>query len=399
MQSFSSLKDLLLLLSQEQKLLTELFGKRNALDYRYDYALELADNNADKITRLIDYGIVRENGPYLEIEDTYLSFFEQVLHVNETINVSYIEETLREARQQMLYYLQEIREAQKHRILNRIKSGLRRTGETALRNILDLSRNIENTYKGELNFGIKRARLEYFDRRRQDILTLIIQTEALIAGDEEQTFFSQATDEGLSRIVTDLRRQLTDCRHHLVEVQKQIIEYLNRIQRHSQVLEKLRQLKHLKDQFEIRSKTNIEKLLGTRADVVLEPRTPFSTKLSLPALSRNDELPAIFRKISSRKEAATTRHITLAGAIPEAYLTAQTASETSINIDALASSFLASGYSLFDFIRQYRFPKNLSFEEQLTVFCQVVSQYEDRLSIHDQYRQEAGIEYALVYPR
>ena len=90
MKTFSSIQQLLGTLNREQKLLSELFEKRKFLSFNYDYALELVDFDVDKIAALIDYAVVRQNGNNLELDDSYLQFFEQVMEVNEEINVSYI---------------------------------------------------------------------------------------------------------------------------------------------------------------------------------------------------------------------------------------------------------------------------------------------------------------------
>ena len=68
MRSLTSLKQLLVTLQREEGLLTELFQKRNSLDYWDDYALELVDNDADKIDTLLEYGVLRQHGSYLKIE-------------------------------------------------------------------------------------------------------------------------------------------------------------------------------------------------------------------------------------------------------------------------------------------------------------------------------------------
>jgi hypothetical protein len=39
-----------------------------------DYALELVDFDADKISALIDYAVVRQNGNNLELDDLFLQF-------------------------------------------------------------------------------------------------------------------------------------------------------------------------------------------------------------------------------------------------------------------------------------------------------------------------------------
>lgn len=83
MNTFSSIKELLSSLYREEKLLTEMFKKRKTTDCKYDYALELVENNDNKIQYLIDRSVVRQNGNNLEIDDLFLQFFEQFFEANE----------------------------------------------------------------------------------------------------------------------------------------------------------------------------------------------------------------------------------------------------------------------------------------------------------------------------
>ncbi len=71
------------MMSREQLLLKQMFSKRKQQSFRREYALELTEYKLQRIQSLIDHGVLRENGSFLEMEDIYLHFFEQVLEVNE----------------------------------------------------------------------------------------------------------------------------------------------------------------------------------------------------------------------------------------------------------------------------------------------------------------------------
>ncbi len=277
MNTFTSIKELLSTLSREHKLLAEMFEKRKSLSYKYDFALAMVDFNEDRIQYLISHSVIRQNGTYLEIDDQFLQFFEQVLEINEEINTSYINENIQNVKQNILYYLQENNDNRKYNYLRAIKNALRKIGISTIRNVVDLKRNIDNTFKNEPNYKIKKAKLENLDRKRIDINALIDQTEKLIS-EEEQTFFKSALDEELNRIIIQLKLQLNECRHNLIEIQKQIIEYLNQIKYQSGVIERLRQLKYLRDQFIIRPSTNIEALLAKNNAVIFEPNPLYPLK-------------------------------------------------------------------------------------------------------------------------
>ena len=169
MTTFYSIKELLSTLIREHKLLTEMFEKRKSLSYTYDYALELVDYREDRIDYLVNHSVIIRNGNFLEIEDQFLQFFEQVLEVNEEINISTINENIRNVKENILYHLQEDNKSRKYNYLRVVKNALRKIGNVTLRNVIDLNRNIENTFKNEPNYKVKKAKLENLDIRRMDI--------------------------------------------------------------------------------------------------------------------------------------------------------------------------------------------------------------------------------------
>ena len=399
MKTFSSIQQLLATLSREQKLLSELFEKRKVLSFNYDYALELVDFDADKITALIDYAVVRQNGNNLELDDLFLQFFEQVMEVNEEINVSYINEHIQSIKQNIIYYLQENNETRKYGYLRQVKQAMRKIGVIALRNVVDLNRNIDNTFKNEPNYKVKKIKLEHLDEKRNTIYSLINQTDHLVSGEEEQTFFKVAADEELNRIIILLKLQLNECRHNLIDIQKQIIEYLNRIKHQSGVIEKLRQIKYLKDQFELRSKSNIRELLADNNAVIFEPNPTYPLNISLEQLQNDNEALEVIRKVAKRMRTSVKVTQPMAGNISDEYLETQVQEEIQINLDEVKNSFLAGSNNLFDFICNYDFGRPVSFDECVTIYCQMISQFDTQFAITEDSASKQDVEYAMVYPK
>ncbi len=397
-KAFTSIKELLNTLNREQRLLTETFGKRKTLAYKVDFALELLDDQQDRLQSLLDYGIVRQNGPFLEIDDDYLQFFEGVLEANEEINVASIHATIQHIQENIVYYLQENNEHRKYNYLRTVKSSLRKIGFVTLRNVIDLKRNTENTFQSEPNYKIKTSKLQHLDQKRADIQSLIGQTENLVS-EKEQTFFKAALDEELNQIIIHLRLQLNESRHNLLGIQRQIIEYLNQIKYQNMVLEKLRQLKYLKDQFTIRATTDIEQALMGQKALVFEPKPTFPLKLSIEFLQSDGEAFISLCKVAQKFHSDTKVSITLAAPIGDEYLNNRTEEEVFINLEELRDSFLAAGYPLFEFVMAYPFDKTLDFDEKVTIYCQLVSLYEAYFVLNGSYMQQQDIEYAVIYPK
>jgi len=373
MNTFSNIKELLFALYREEKLLTEMFKKRKTTDYKYEYALDLVENNDNKLQYLIDRSVVRQNGNNLEIDDLYLQFFEQVLEANEEINTSYINENLEKVKQNIDYYFNEHNEQRKYEYLRIIKNTLRKIGIITLRNVVDLKRNIDNTFKSEPTYKNKRAKLINLDNKRKDITKLIEQTECLITEDDI-TFFRTASDEELNRIIVELKIQLSKCTHNLIEIERQVIDFLNQIQQQSSVIEKLRQIKYLKDQFILETTTDIKQVLSIKNPVVFEPKPSYPLKLSLEYLQTNEDAFSSIKNLAKRLKLGTKIKQPVAEKISEEYLETQVEEEVLINLEEVRNSFVASSYNLFDFIMNYNFSKTVSFDERVTIYCQMVSQ-------------------------
>lgn len=398
MNTFSNIKELIAALHREQKLLTEMFMKRKSLSYKYDLALEMVDFDDSRIQYLIDRSVIRPNGNFLEIDDQFQQFFEQVLEVNEEINISYINENIQNVKQNIIYYFNETNETRKYNYLRLIKNTLRKIGIITLRNVVDLKRNIETTFKNEPNYKIKKAKLENLDRKRIDITVLIEQTEKLIS-EEEQTFFKTALDEELSRIITQLKLLLDKCTHNLIEIERQIIDFLNQIKYQSGVIEKLRQIKYLKDQFIIRPSTNLDSIFTKNNSVIFEPNPTYPLKLSIEYLQTNEEAFASIVKIAKRVQSGVNRKQPLADKISNEYLETQTEEEIQINLEEVKNSFIAAGNNLFDFVLNYNFAKEVPFDDRVTIYCQLISQYETIFEVTDSFEERKEIEFAIVYPK
>ncbi len=397
MNTFTNIKDLLRTLAREQALLSEMFEKRKTFSYKYDYALQMVDDDESRISYLIDRGVIRENGNWLELDDQFLQFFEQVLEVNEEINISLIDSNIQYLKDNIDYFLKENNEHRKYNYLRTIKSSLRKTGALTLRNVVDLKRNIDNTFKNEPNYKIKKAKLESLDKKRDDISSFIERIEHLI-NEEEQTFFKVALDDELIQIIHLLKVQLNECRHNIIDAQKQIIEYLNQIQYQSQVVEKVRQLKYLKDQFTIRNDTDIDRLLASDTHLIHEKRTTYPLKLSLDYLGSDDALDSL-RKVGLRQGTNTRTGLPLAPTLPLELLSEEVQTAVQVNLEEVRNGFVASGNDLFSFVTRYPYERDLSFDEMVTVFCQLISLYEQEFVITQQFEAVQEVEYALVYPK
>jgi len=398
MNTFHDIKELVTALKREEKLISEMFSKRKSVDYKYSDAIELVDYDENRLDFFIERAVIRENGGFLELDDQYLEFFEQVLDVNEEINLSYIDENIKSIRENIDYFLNENNESRKYSYLKFIKKNFRKIGIITLRSVVDLRRNIENTFKNEPNYKNKQLKLENLDEKRRLVNNLIKQTLLLI-NDQEYTFFNRALDEELKGVIIDLKYQLGECSHNLIEIEKQIIDYLNQIKHQGKFIEKLRKLKYLKDHFTIEAETDIKQIITQKNQVIFEARKGEPLNLSIDYLRENERAFEAIKRIAKNHRNRKLIAPVLADRISEEYLENTIEEEVMINLEEIKNRFIATSDNLFNFILNYDFLKEVDFNERITLFCQIISQYEQELNIEDDFLTTNGVECAIVYPK
>ena len=395
---FRSLEELIRALDRERRLLHALFQDRKKLSFRYDLARELASKKDESLEFLKRYGIIRENADFVELEDVYLKFFEDVLEVNEEINVASVKESIGNLNNAIEYYLSENNPSRKYGYLRDVKRILRNISLTTLKNVIDLKRNIDNTYKNEPTFAIKKKKLVHLDEKRKDIAALINECEKVI--DEKQTtFFMVAMDVQLKDIVTDVKLQLRDVYHNLLELDRQIINYLNLIEYQSRLLQKVQKLKYLRDQMLLDTNTDIQAQLQTRNPLWIEPRPRYSLKVSLSMLRNSEDGLKVLKDVALGKGNSRLKKGNLADPLTEDELTEQRKMLQMVDASEVKNAYMASSDNLFHFVMNYSgYRIQMDKEAKLVLFCQIATQYIDELNVQDEYCQSGEIEYPVIYP-
>lgn len=396
---FHSLEELIRALDRERKLLYALFQDRKRLSFRYNLAKELATKKDESLEFLRRFGIIHENGDFVELEDVYLKFFEEVLEVNEEINVASVKESIGSLNAAIDYYQSEKNATRKWGYLKDVKRILRNIALTTLRNVIDLKRNIDNTYKNEPTFVVKKKKLVHLDEKRKDIAALINECEKVI--DEKQaTFFLVAMDVELKDTVTDVKLQLKEVYHNLLELDRQIINYLNLIEYQNRLFEKVQKLKYLRDQMLLETNTDIKAKMDARNPVWMEPRPRYTLKVSLSMLRTTDTRLKILQDVAKGKSNNRLRKGNLAEPLTKEELTEQQKVLQTVDVREVKTAFMASGDNLFHFVMNYSgYRKQMADEEKLVLFCQIAAQYHDELVISEEYGRHGNIEFPFIYPK
>jgi hypothetical protein len=395
MISFQSIRELLVTLGQEQKLVSELFGKRNILSFN---AVDTPDAvDAERINWLIAHGVLNRKEGRLTLDEQYVHFFEQVLEVNEDLSVSAALDYIDCVCQNFRYYKCEKIPARKDFYLNVIKKHLYKAGWVVQRGLADLIRSTETVVKNELNAEVRRLKLEFLDKKRADIINLSNDISLILAAEEAD--IKLTFDEELIRIVTAMKNQMNGARMQLESVQLQIIDYLNQLHYQQNMAEKIRQIKYLKDQFELESKTNICSLLAENTATVFAPKVFYPLKISIDWLQTDSEAVSLIYKVSGASHAGGRSFLRQADGVESEYLTPHDQPDYVLNLPEIHEQFMRSNDNLFSFVMNYSFKHPVSEQERITLYCRLISEYETEFDISERTGDFHGMEYAMVFPR
>ena len=397
MATFRSIKELTWALQQGSKLLSNMFMQRKTVAIRYDDALDTLDGDENKLKHLIAFGIVVQTGDSLELDDVYQRFFEEVLAVNEDINISSVKMYIDKLNLGINSYLAAENNTRREGFLREIRHTFKSIDNTTHRNVVDLKRNVDDTYKQEPNFKIKELRLKDFDEKARLIGELIHQTEKVI---EEQTiFFSSVADYGLKQTVIEVRDGLRESAHGLISITAQIIDYLNRIEYQSRLVKRVRQLKYLRDRFMIEQATNVKELMSQTNSVWMEKQPKYVTRVSLDFLRNEDTALEILENIRQRLSKKSNIKSRLAEKIDANYFEELTETIMAFNHQEILNGFMAQSSDLFYYLWNYSFTETINKEWRLVLFLQMASQYPEQMSYTNEIKSIDNIEYPIIYPR
>jgi hypothetical protein len=395
-----TIKDLVSLLYQNRVVIEMLFGNKDSINKSEILARE--DMTDEKLEKLVMYEIIHENNNIIGLDDRITTFIEEFLEIGE-VTTSFINDNIQALNENLKYY----RIDSNPKFLRNIKRSLKKINSTTSREVMKLHKNIDDTYKNQDNYIIKLQELDKYKRKRDDIINLIKESEQIIS--EAQGFFNTIVDAELNSIVLDLRYVLVRNRDYLNEIQSQIIDYINRIQYQSEIYKKIQRLKELKDYEELKYKTNfVEIVAGTKA-LMFQKRNLLKSRLSLDFL-HTDQGYALTQKVAAKLHLLRNNPRKPAGKMAAGFDDNNREESASMNIALLVEKFLQGNEDLFQFVLNYKFPKQvgeLSLEKRISLYVGISIDYDNKLIINgntgkmeyiNEKKQRMRLGYAIIKP-
>ena len=406
MKSFRSIEELLKVLAREKELLKEMFAKRKSLSFRRDLAEDLVDGDSRRLDLLLEYGVLRQNAGFLELEESYLHFFEEVLQVNEEIAISSVKDYIDTLNQHIDYWLKETNQRRKLSYHRAVVRTLYNIAGAVLRSTVDLKRNVDTVYKNEPNYLIKKEKLVHLDRKHDVIKALIVECERVMV-EGQKAFFSSAMDGILRQAVGEVRLSLNDAYHSLIEINRQILEYLNLIEYQNRLLQKIRTLKYLRDQLTITEYTDIRRRALIESPVWMDPLPRYRLKLSLDSLLNDEDALSVLRSVVQKGKTGALGRET-AGAIAPEFLETASRKVEMVDQQEMCNLFRAQGKDLFSFVTDFEYKVPMDDAQKLVLFCQLATLYPNGIQLETGHYVQSPmtihektiiVEHPIIYPK
>ena len=397
MFAFNSIKDLLNTLYKEREIIDFLFSKRKN-SVKYDTLLEFVNFEEEKLTSLIEKNILIQFGSTIDLNQDILDFLEKFTDSIEEINYEYTSGLIRLLKENIQNWELEKRPNKQNEYLLKIKRNIGNVGKDVLRNVTTLRGSVEDVFATEKVFSIKKSKLQEYDNKRKNLDELLEQIDAFFRESTWEYFLKMVQDDELNHIILKLDRDIIIARQNLIDITQKILDFINRIRQDSQVFKHIQKIKILKDQLLLAEKSNFIDVISKDNSLQFQNEIRFSTPLSLDYIQSEDAYNILLR-ISYKLKKSLNIDEKSSGIIRNEFLNGKEKNHYIIDSKKLKENFLSRGGDLFDFINNYNFEKELTFEEKVTLFCKLASQFRDDFSISDTYSKFENIEYAIITPK
>lgn len=397
MFAFNSIKDLISTLYREREIIDFLFSKRKN-SVKYENLLEFINFEEEKLVSLIEKNILIQFGNTIDLNQDILDFLEKFTDSIEEINYEYTSGLIRILKENIQSWELEKKPTKQNEYLLKIKRNIGNVGKDLLRNVSTLRGSVEDVFATEKVFSIKKKKLQEYDNKRKSLDELLEQIDAFFRESMWEYFIKMVQDDELNQIILRLDRDIIVARQNLIDITQKILDFLNRIRQDSLVFKHIQKIKLLKDQLLLSDKSTFIDVISKDNSLQFQNEIRFSTPLSLEHIQSEESYETLLR-ISSKLKKHLSIDEKSSGVIRNEFLNGKDKNHYVVDSNKLKENFLSRGGDLFEFINNYHFEKELSFDEKVTLFCKLASQFRNEFYISDSYIKIKNVEYALITPK
>ncbi len=396
-----SIKQFIQILNQGKEVIDTLFGKKDNLQKDEIISYITSSNPENIFNRLLIHNIINEKNGKINLDDRIITLIEDYLEIGE-INTETISGDIKNLKNNISYYKND----NQIKYLRNIKKTLRKVNNTIRRQIILLDNQVDRTFKTEQNYNNRLKKLNNYRKERDDILKLIEETKDFL--EEKKGFFNNVRDNDIQFLQYELKKTFYENKEYLINIQAQIIDYLNRIKINSEIIEKIHKIKELRDNAELRSKTNIEIFFQKNTSLLFNKIESFKWNVPIDFLTNNDKGRKILKNV--RKKINRKNEEPLKSRKQIKKKTKNKKEIQRLNIDKFFEKFEKSNLDLFNFIFQNKFPVKIpqEIDDKLSYFVEISLDFEKKIYFNKEikyyfYEDKNGkknkLGYAVIFPK
>ena len=351
-------------LNRHKGLIFYLFEHRDRVVYGEEIEEFCVENTLEVLE---NFEILEFNDDKIFLDIRVVSFLEEYIDGSETIEISGVWERI-ESIKHRLEILSEHKTKQQE-IIPKISRELKKIDALLFQNLDKLRVHIDRVYKSVDTFSLKSKELEYYKTRLDEYENALnsFNTFLKLHTPVMKSFYNS----DLNTLLNTIYENKISLARSLIPLTQDVIEYINQTQKQNVFIEKMIKLKELKDNYELKNRSDIESKvenfhlmqeslrIGTKLDKEIIHSTSFDTLLH-----------NISNKVKKKSDKADEIELIQTPKIKEFS-----------NISEIHESFTNSSLSLIEFLLQYEKLSEKSMTEISELYCKMVLMYENEYRI------------------
>ena len=367
-------------LNRHKRLLLYLFEHRDRVVFHTEIE-EFCNENCLEV--LENFEIIELNDDKIFLDSRVVQFLEEYIDGSDTIEISAIQEKI-DSLKHKLSILNEHKH-KRQEIIPKIRRELKKIDATLFANLDKLRIHIDRVYKSIESFSLKLKELEYYKNRLHEYENALESYDSFLK--LNSPMMKNFYNSELNILLEILYENKIALRRSLIPLTQDVIEYINQAQKQSLFIEKIVKLKELKDNYELKTQTNIEAY--SENFTMMSETLRVGSRLSKDIIY-SPSFAQMVQKISKKAEIKSYK-------ADEIEFVKRTKEQDFINVAEIHLAFSASKNSLIEFLLSYNKLKLKTIEEISELYCKMVLMYEEEYKRGSEYFEYKSQKFLKVY--
>lgn len=351
---------------------------------RVVYVNEVEDYCADASLDILEnFEIIERSEDTLALDARITQFLEEYIGSSDTIEIAIIGEKIKGI-EHSLEIAREYREKQVA-VLPKIRRELKKINAILFQNLDKLRIHIDRVYKSIDTFELKLKELQFYKTRLDEYEQTLHGFENFLK--KNVTLMKNFYNNELNLLITLTQENKIALHRSLIPLTQDVIEYINQVQKQNLFVEKILKFKELKDNFEIKNKTDIE--AKSKNFQIMFSSLRIGSRLDPEVIHQNSFI-SILHKVSDKASLKSHQ------ADPIEF-TPPTKEGAFLNVAQIHFAFGSSQSSLIEFLLHYNQLKSKDIDELGEIYCKMILLYEDEYKISSDFFIYKNQKFAKVY--